>query len=105
MELLGIKMSFKEFDKLICEQNKGKELKVVDNKVVAIEKAITEEEELEHLRTLRKTNCFSIINRGQLWYQSLKKEELDELEIWYKNWLDVTKTKIIPQNPYWLDIQ
>ena len=30
MELLGIEISFEEFDHLMCEQNKGKELKVVD---------------------------------------------------------------------------
>lgn len=44
MELLGIEMSFEEFDKLMCEQSKGKELKVVDGKVVAVEHEPTEEE-------------------------------------------------------------
>lgn len=33
-----------EFDYLFCEQSKGKELKVVDGKVVAVERIITEEE-------------------------------------------------------------
>ena len=28
MKLLGIEMPFEEFDKLMCEQNNGKELKV-----------------------------------------------------------------------------
>jgi len=44
MKLLGIEMSMQEFDYLICEQNKGKELKVVDGKVVAVEHEVTEEE-------------------------------------------------------------
>lgn len=33
--LLGIEMPFEEFDRLLCEQSKGKELKVVEDKVVA----------------------------------------------------------------------
>lgn len=43
-ELLGIKMTFEEFDRFICEQNKGKQLKVVDGKVVAEEYVPTQEE-------------------------------------------------------------
>lgn len=42
--LLGIEMSFEEFDHLICEQNKGKELVVENGKVVARERIITQEE-------------------------------------------------------------
>lgn len=34
-ELLGIKMSFEEFDRLMCEQSNGKELVVENGKVVA----------------------------------------------------------------------
>ena len=53
MELLGIEMSFEEFDKLMCEQNDGKELKVVDGKVIAVEHKQTQEELLElELRSL-----------------------------------------------------
>ena len=43
-KLLGIELNDQEFDFLMCEQNKGKELKVVDGKVVALERVITEEE-------------------------------------------------------------
>lgn len=46
-ELLGIEMSFEEFDRLICEQNKGKELTVQDGKVVAIDHVETEEEKIK----------------------------------------------------------
>lgn len=53
MELLGIEISFEEFDFLMCEQNKGKELKVIDGKVVAIEHEPTQEELLNNeLNTL-----------------------------------------------------
>lgn len=44
MELLGIKLPLKEFDFLLCEQAKGKELKVVDGKVVAVERVISQAE-------------------------------------------------------------
>ena len=44
MKLLGIEVTDEEFDFLMCEQAKGKELKVVDGKVVAVERVITEEE-------------------------------------------------------------
>lgn len=35
--LLGIKITEKEFDRLMCEQSFGKEIKVVEGKLVAIE--------------------------------------------------------------------
>lgn len=44
MELLGIEMSFEEFDRLMCEQAKGKELVVDNGKVVAAEHKVTQEE-------------------------------------------------------------
>lgn len=44
MKLLGKEMSFEEFDNLMCEQAKGKELKVVDGKVVAVEHIPDDEE-------------------------------------------------------------
>ena len=47
--LFGVELSFEEFDFLMCEQAKGKELKVVDGKVVA-EYRVTTEEELNEIR-------------------------------------------------------
>lgn len=47
-ELLGIKLTNEEFDYFICEQNKGKELKVLDGKIVAVDPIPTEEEILQH---------------------------------------------------------
>jgi hypothetical protein len=47
MKLLGIDLSNKEFDILMCEQAKGKELKVVDDKVVAVERTLTEKEKAQ----------------------------------------------------------
>lgn len=60
MQLLGIEMPLEEFDRLLCEQNKGKELKVVDGKVVATDHEITQEE--------------------------LLRKELAELETWFEEY-------------------
>lgn len=56
-----------------------------------------------NLRSLRERDCFPIINRGQLWYQTLTKDQLTELNKWYKDWLDVTKTLVVPTKPSWLE--
>lgn len=59
--------------------------------------------ELYKLRARRNTECFPIINRGALWFNLLTEEEKSELNTWYHAWLDVTKTKIIPEKPAWLE--
>mgnify|MGYP006913557148 CR=1 FL=1 len=65
-------------------------------------KELTEEEKLDLLREQREIECFSIVNRGQLWYNTLTTEQVNELNQWYMAWLDVTETKIIPTRPIWL---
>jgi hypothetical protein len=66
----------------------------------------TEEEILENkkneLRARREIECFSIINRGKLWYDTLTPEQLEELQTWYLLWLDVTLTLLEPVKPEWL---
>jgi len=57
----------------------------------------------EYLRKRREKECFSIVNRGKLWYNSLTDEQLAELTEWYYKWLDVTKTNQIPIPPAWLN--
>ena len=52
IELLGVKLTFEEFDMLMCEQSKGKELGVIDGKVVAIEREIVKDE--NYYRILRQ---------------------------------------------------
>lgn len=60
MKLFGIEMPLEEFDHLICEQNKGKELKVIDGKVIAVDHEVTQEE--------------------------LLRKELAELETWFEEY-------------------
>lgn len=64
---------------------------------------VPNEETIERLRLLREEECFPIINRGQLWYNTLTDEQIQELNEWYRAWLDVTTTKVIPEKPTWLD--
>ena len=58
--------------------------------------------DIEILRGYRNEVCFTIINRGKLWYETLTVEQVEELRIWYNAWLDVTDTKVIPTKPKWL---
>jgi len=60
------------------------------------------EETLENLRNLREEICFPVINRGQMWHDSLTAEQRQELQDWYKAWLDVTETMEEPLAPEWL---
>lgn len=54
------------------------------------------------LRHQRQLECFSIINRGALWYDTLTVSQREELDIWYHQWLDVTDTLVVPECPEWL---
>lgn len=42
--ILGVEVSYEEMDRLSCEQANGKQLKVIDGKIVAVEPQPTEEE-------------------------------------------------------------
>lgn len=56
----------------------------------------------DELRQRRETECFSYINRGQLWYDRLSEEQKTELGAWYAAWLKVTDTLTVPKKPSWL---
>lgn len=64
--------------------------------------ALQEEEENKQLRIERDAECFSVINRGWLWYDTLTEKQTKELRKWYKDWLDVTDTRKKPDRPSWL---
>ena len=61
------------------------------------------EETKEEYRLRREKECFSVINRGQLWYEGISITQLLELRKWYKDWLAVTETMVIPEKPAWLE--
>lgn len=60
------------------------------------------EEKILRLRKDRALKCFSIINRGYLWYKTLSNKQMKELENWYAAWLDAPQTLIEPKKPEWL---
>lgn len=57
---------------------------------------------LSNIRFQRETECFPVINRGELWYAKLTTEQKSELASWYQAWLDAPQTGIIPAKPEWL---
>lgn len=65
-------------------------------------KAIAEETALEDYRKRRETECFSVVNRGTLWYEELTQKQKAELKKWYRAWLDGTATLTVPEKPAWL---
>lgn len=77
MKILGIEVSEKEFDFLFCEQAKGKELKVVDGKVVAVDHEVTEEE----LKEQRKFEITARLNQlSQDFVQAMAGAYFEDLE-------------------------
>ncbi|MBE7074344.1 MAG: hypothetical protein E7379_04585 [Clostridiales bacterium] len=62
----------------------------------------SEEEKVDSLRSRREFECFSIVNRGELWYESLTVEKYLQLKKWYQDWLDVTESKVVPEKPDWI---
>lgn len=88
---------------LLLERSNGKEIKTdLDGNPKTVEAIKSENQILDELRILRQSECFQYINRGQFWLESLTEEQKLELKNWYISWLNVTKTKIIPNKPIWL---
>lgn len=54
-------------------------------------------------RLARAEECFPIINRGKLWYDTLTPIQLGELKAWYHAWLDAPETLVYPKRPAWLN--
>ena len=65
-------------------------------------KCLPKETAKEVLRSLREEECYSIINRGTLWYETLTNTQKNDLFRWYNEWKDVTDTFVCPVKPYWL---
>ena len=67
------------------------------------DEALQTEAKKAEFRLRRETECFSVINRGQLWYEGVSITQLLELRQWYKAWLNVTETMVVPERPAWLE--
>lgn len=57
---------------------------------------------VEEIRQRRQTECFSVIDKSQLWYDRLTKKQHEQLDEWYKAWLKAPETLTIPAKPKWL---
>lgn len=64
----------------------------------------TEEQIKANIRANREEKCFPIINRGQLWYDTLTEQQHNELAVWYRAWLDATETMVEPDDLDWIKI-
>lgn len=60
-------------------------------------------DDIKIIRARRDVECFPIVNRGKLWYESLTQDQAIELRSWYYAWLNATETGVIPQPPCWLN--
>jgi hypothetical protein len=80
--------------------------KLIDGKLVKDEQYVSvllEEKQKKQLRRLRESECFKVINRGILWYNTLTEDQKKELDTWYHQWLDVTETLTVPEVPIWIE--
>lgn len=68
-----------------------------------------DEIELDEIKRRREEECFSIVDRSQLWYKyNVNTPEREaELDAWYQAWLHITDSRpyIIPERPIWLNPQ
>lgn len=64
----------------------------------------TEEQIKANIRANREEKCFPIINRGQLWYDTLTEAQHNELAVWYRAWLDATETMVEPDDLDWVKL-
>lgn len=64
--------------------------------------ALQAEREKDEIRFERSRVCFPVVNRGQLWYDTLTESEKNEIKEWYQKWLDAPETGVVPEMPKWL---
>lgn len=73
--------TLKEKNDFIVKYNHQMGLDIVytNNGIIARNPIETEDKINEKLRLKRQQECFPIINRGQLWYNKLTEEQIQEL--------------------------
>lgn len=89
MKLFDIELTIEEFDFLMCEQAKGKELKVIDGKVVAVERVTTEEEKnqmrIEELKNLLLSTDYIAIKFAE---GQISAEDYEPMKLQRQQWRD-----------------
>lgn len=98
-----IELTLEEYSNIMSNIGDGGKLQIDSaGRPYVVEDEKINQNRLNNLRLKREHECFSVINRGQLWYNTLTEQQKIELNDWYLAWLDVTETRIIPQKPQWL---
>lgn len=90
------------WQQLLLDQSNGKRIVTSNNRPISVENNPTLEELMMMFRGRREKECFRVVNRGMVWYETLSDIQKKELKDWYIKWLNVTDTKIIPDKPKWL---
>lgn len=62
----------------------------------------TIEEQKNIIRRLRMNRVFPVINRSQMWFNSLTEQQKQDIQNWYQEWLDAPDNLVIPERPSWL---
>lgn len=100
-EKTRLEVTDERWKELLTEQSLGKEIRLVNGELLATE-PVDKRPILDVLRKQREIECFDIVNRGMVWYDTLTSKQKQELAEWYRAWLDVTETRVIPTKPSWL---
>ena len=66
------------------------------NREFDIEKYHTriKEKHINDLRKLRAIQCFSVIDRSKIWWDTLSEEQVSEIKDWYNEWLDIPNQQL-----------
>lgn len=89
------------------------EFNAITKKETLVEIELTNEQMIEYenqqkdfnirkIRMDRDVKCFHVINRGNVWYNTLTQYQQDELQVWYQAWLDAPSTLEVPSDLEWL---
>ncbi len=73
-----------------------------DGELITPFKLTDKQIQAQHLRAKRQVYCFDVVNRGQVWYETLSQVHRDELQAWYQAWLDAPQTLKEPSPLTWL---
>lgn len=86
-KLFGKEITDEQFDFLMCEQSKGKEIKLVENEIIAVEYIITEEEKaktrINELKLLLAKTDYQAIKFAE---GELAAEEFEPMRLQRKAW-------------------
>lgn len=100
-EYEGLKAGTHRFNDTLTGVVPKTQSEIYEEELARIKQRQTDEK--NKLRSRRTSECFSIVNRGQLWYDRLTEAQINELNSWYQRWLDVTDTLIVPDKPEWIN--